>query len=232
MSWLWGSSAAAKEQQQQLELEQQPNMDDPSSSNVDMSNDMSPYSNRPIFALDQIKNAGMPIQATMSPYLQMDPSIFRESTPQYILPDGGTTGKGKFEFALGNIGWAVAGGYAVGVARGFIPEFFNPDTRQLRGKSWVTRVVNATVKHGSGYAQPAGAAVFMFSIIEILLRKVRPDDDFNSILAGGLTGAIYRSPYGLRAAAIGSGVGLLLATIWIFVNPESRERVKEVLNYS
>lgn len=49
------------------------------------------------------------------------------------------------------------------------------------GKPWVTRMMNATVKHGSGYAQPAGAAVFLFSIIEILLRKIRPDDDFNSI---------------------------------------------------
>uniref|UniRef100_A0A914RLB3 Uncharacterized protein n=1 Tax=Parascaris equorum TaxID=6256 RepID=A0A914RLB3_PAREQ len=47
------------------------------------------------------------------------------------MPDGGNTGKGKFEFALGHIGWAVGGGYAVGAVRGFIPEFFNPDTRQL-----------------------------------------------------------------------------------------------------
>lgn len=47
------------------------------------------------------------------------------------MPDGGTSGKGKFEFALGHIGWAVAGGYAIGAARGFIPEIFNPDTRQL-----------------------------------------------------------------------------------------------------
>ena len=38
----------------------------------------------------------------------MDPSLFAASTPQYIMPDGGTTGKGKFEFALGHIGWAVS----------------------------------------------------------------------------------------------------------------------------
>lgn len=43
----------------------------------------------------------------------------------------GTTGKGKFEFALGNIGWGVIGGYSFGCMRGFLPEFFNRDTKQL-----------------------------------------------------------------------------------------------------
>ena len=44
----------------------------------------------------------------ISKKIQMDPSLFAASTPQYIMPDGGTTGKGKFEFALGHIGWAVS----------------------------------------------------------------------------------------------------------------------------
>ncbi|VDD96015.1 unnamed protein product [Enterobius vermicularis] len=100
------------------------------------------------------------------------------------------------------------------------------------GKPWVTRMMNATVKHGSGYAQPAGAAVFLFSIIEILLRKIRPDDDFNSIAAGALAGALYRSAHGLRATAIGSGAGLALASLWVFINPESRERMKDMFHFA
>lgn len=36
----------------------------------------------PIFALDQLKQAGVPLEKQLSPYLQMDPAVFRESTPQ------------------------------------------------------------------------------------------------------------------------------------------------------
>ncbi|KHJ81863.1 hypothetical protein OESDEN_18448 [Oesophagostomum dentatum] len=102
----------------------------------------------------------------MTPYLQMDPSMFISSQPQYIMPDGGTgtSGKGKFEFALGHIGWAVGGGFAVGSIRGGLGELMNPETRKLVGKPWLTRMVNATVKHGSGYAQPAGKISFFFSV--------------------------------------------------------------------
>uniref|UniRef100_A0A9J2P199 Mitochondrial import inner membrane translocase subunit TIM23 n=2 Tax=Ascaris TaxID=6251 RepID=A0A9J2P199_ASCLU len=224
MSWLWDSSSST------APIEAQTINEDASSSTSETP-EAPTFDSRPVFALDQIKNAGVPIQMQMSPYLQMDPSIFRQSAPQYIMPDGGNTGKGKFEFALGHIGWAVGGGYAVGAVRGFIPEFFNPDTRQLRGKPWMTRMMNATVKHGSGYAQPAGAAVFLFSALEILLRKLRPDDDFNSIAAGGMAGALYRSAYGLRASAIGAAAGLVLATCWVFGNADSRQRMRDMLNY-
>ncbi|KHN70703.1 Mitochondrial import inner membrane translocase subunit Tim23 [Toxocara canis] len=95
----------------------------------------------------------------------------------------------------------------------------------------MTRMMNATVKHGSGYAQPAGAAVFLFSALEILLRKMRPDDDFNSIAAGALAGALYRSAHGLRATAIGAAAGLVLATCWVFGNTDSRQRMRDMLNY-
>ncbi|VIO96323.1 Uncharacterized protein BM_BM12909 [Brugia malayi] len=71
----------------------------------------------PIFALDQLKQAGVPFEKQLSPYLQMDPTVFRESTPQcifmYIVPG---ESKGELEFAMGRIGWAVLGGYALGSA--------------------------------------------------------------------------------------------------------------------
>lgn len=89
-----------------------------------------PFSAPPL-ALDQIKQAGVPLNRQMSPYLQMDPTIFRTTQPQYIMPEGNEHGKGKFEFALSHIGWAVGSGFFVGCARGFIPELFNPETRQL-----------------------------------------------------------------------------------------------------
>lgn len=96
----------------------------------------------------------------------------------------------------------------------------------------MTRVVNATVKHGSGYAQPAGAAVFMYSVLEIGLKSARADDDLNSLAAGAMAGAIYRSPFGARASALGAGVGFLLATTWVLVNPDSRDRIRQMANFA
>jgi import inner membrane translocase subunit TIM23 len=194
--------------------------------------DSSSPSASPVLALDQLKHAGVPLKMQMSPYLQMDPSIFKTPQPQYIMPEGNEHGKGKFEFAMGHIGWAIGTGFAVGCVRGFVPELFNPDTRQLRGKPWLTRVVNATVKHGSGYAQPAGSAVFLYSAIEIGLKSLRADDDLNSLGAGALAGALYRAPHGLRGSLIGSAVGLALATTWTLANSDSRQRLQHMLNFA
>uniref|UniRef100_A0A7E4UZJ4 Mitochondrial import inner membrane translocase subunit TIM23 n=1 Tax=Panagrellus redivivus TaxID=6233 RepID=A0A7E4UZJ4_PANRE len=189
-----------------------------------------PAFSAPPLALDQIKQAGVPLNRQMTPYLQMDPSIFRASQPQYIMPEGNEHGKGKFEFMLGHIGWAVGGGFFVGCARGFVPELFNKDTRQLSGKPWLTRLVNATAKHGSGYAQPAGTAVFLYSALEIGLKSVRAEDDLNSLGAGALAGAIYRSPHGIKASANGALAGFLLSTLWAIINPDSRQRFREMFN--
>lgn len=43
------------------------------------------FDKAPVFALDQLKQAGVPFEKQLSPYLQMDPTVFRESTPQYAL---------------------------------------------------------------------------------------------------------------------------------------------------
>lgn len=41
--------------------------------------------------------------------------------------------------------------------------------------------MNASVKHGSGYAHPAGSIVFMFSVADMILGKLRAKDDLNAI---------------------------------------------------
>ncbi|CAI4233022.1 unnamed protein product [Auanema sp. JU1783] len=238
MSWLWGGSSSTNEPTSSSTLETPSTPIDMSgglefSSTVPVmpsSSERSDPFSTPVLALDQIKHAGVPVTRQMAPYLQMDPSIFVSSTPQYIMPDGGVTGKGKFEFALGHIGWAVAGGFGVGCARGTFGEFFNPETQKMSGKPWMTRMVNATVKHGSGFAQPAGAVVFLYSALEIGLRSVRAEDDLNGLGAGALTGAIYRSTHGLKASGIGAATGVLLAFAWLVGNPDSRGRLQEMFN--
>ena len=49
----------------------------------------------------------------------------------------------------------------------------------------------------------SGAVVFMYSALEIAMRQIRADDELNGLAAGALTGAIYRSPHGVKASGIG-----------------------------
>ncbi|VDO45900.1 unnamed protein product [Onchocerca flexuosa] len=53
-----------------------------SSLGSDKDSGMAGLERSPIFALDQLKQAGVPFEKQLSPYLQMDPTVFRESTPQ------------------------------------------------------------------------------------------------------------------------------------------------------
>lgn len=62
------------------------------------------------------------------------------------------------------------------------------------------------------------------------LKLMRADDQLNSLVAGAVAGGLYRSPFGLRASAIGSTVGFALATLWSIGNPESRQRLREIFN--
>ena len=94
----------------------------------------------------------------------------------------------------------------------------------------MTRLVNATVKHGSGYAQPAGTAVLLYSVLEIGLKMIRAEDDLNSLAAGTAAGALYRSPHGFRATGQGALAGLILAISWNILNSDSRNRFREMLH--
>ncbi|OZC12747.1 hypothetical protein X798_00380 [Onchocerca flexuosa] len=172
-----------------------------SSLGSDKDSGMAGLERSPIFALDQLKQAGVPFEKQLSPYLQMDPTVFRESTPQeifhlttrwhliinglimlhifmYIIPG---ESKGELEFAMGRIGWAVLGGYMLGSIRGILPELRNPNTRQLPFKPFMTRLMNSSVKHGSGFAHPVGSIVFMFSVADMIFGKLRAKDDLNAL---------------------------------------------------
>ncbi|VDK89007.1 unnamed protein product [Litomosoides sigmodontis] len=208
----------------------------------------------PIFALDQLKQAGVPFEKQLSPYLQMDPAVFRESTPQlrnstgtceknwhvkisyknstiilhifmYIVPG---ESKGELEFAMGRIGWAVLSGYVLGSLRGILPELRNPNTRQLPFKPFMTRLMNSSVKYGSGFAHPAGSIVFMFSVANMIFGKIRAKDDLNAVAAGAVTGALFRCARGLHSSVTGAGIGAVAAFIWLLSDQDSRNRLWEM----
>lgn len=45
----------------------------------------------------------------------------------------------------------------------------------------MTRLMNSSVKYGSGFAHPAGSIVFMFSVANMIFGKLRAKDDLNAV---------------------------------------------------
>ncbi|KAK6106059.1 Tim17/Tim22/Tim23/Pmp24 family protein [Brugia pahangi] len=129
---------------------------------------------------------------------------------------------------MGRIGWAVLGGYALGSVRGILPELRNPNTRQLPLKPFMTRLMNSSVKHGSGFAHPAGSIVFIFSLADMIFGKLRAKDDLNAVAAGAVTGGLFRCARGLHASMVGAGIGVFAAFIWLLSDQDSRNRLWEV----
>uniref|UniRef100_A0A915D757 Uncharacterized protein n=1 Tax=Ditylenchus dipsaci TaxID=166011 RepID=A0A915D757_9BILA len=68
----------------------------------------------------------------------------------------------------------------------------------------MTRLASATVKHGSGFAQQASVAMFLYSAIHVGLKFAMADDDLNSIAAAAMARALFCSPYGLCSSLVGS----------------------------
>uniref|UniRef100_A0A914L923 Mitochondrial import inner membrane translocase subunit Tim23 n=1 Tax=Meloidogyne incognita TaxID=6306 RepID=A0A914L923_MELIC len=231
--WLWGNSSDSTNSSNSMNNEQQT-----------QANIQPPMGGQqpPLFVLEQLKHAGVPLKAQMTPYLQLDPAIFRESQPQIILPEGYESGRGKFEFYMGYIGCAVGSAFFVGSMRGAFGELNNPLTQNLlintksvaSSRPGITRLLNAATKYGSGYAQAAGTAVFVYCISELVLKTARSqifgssDDLLNSFTGAGIAGALYRAPYGLKSSGLGAAVGLGLMGLWTMVDGDSRRSLVEM----
>ena len=95
-------------------------------------------------------------------------------------------------------------------------------------------MLNAATKYGSGYAQAAGTAVFVYCLSELALKTARSqffgsgDDLLNSFTGAGIAGALYRAPYGIRASGLGAAVGLGLMGLWTAIDGDSRRSFVEM----
>ena len=74
---------------------------------------------------------------------------------------------------------------------------------------------------GGSTANALGAVFFMYSTSYVLMglthEKAEEADDLRSCLAGGLTGALYKSSAGARKSLLGGAFGLTAAALWTFV---------------
>lgn len=68
----------------------------------------------------------------------------------------------------------------------------------------------------------------MYSGFGVLISLARgTDDELNTLAAATMTGLLYKSSSGLRKCAIGGGIGLGAATIFLLLT--SRERIKTMV---
>jgi len=163
----------------------------------------------------------------LSPYLNVDPYA-ATFEPEFILPEGASRQRGRFEFAFGAIGSSVIAGAAFGGISGLYRGF--RDTQGQIGKVRRTQLINYVGKQGATSANALGVAALMYSGFGCFLSWYREkDDDANTLIAATATGLLFKSTAGLRRCAIGGAVGLGLASAYILWTKGQKDR--SIANY-
>lgn len=158
-----------------------------------------------------------------SPYLNFDPDYVAK--PEYILPEGASKQRGRFELAFGQIGASVMVGAAVGGTTGIFNGLKQTTLAGQTGKLRRTQMLNHIMKHGSSSANTLGVLTVMYSSFGVLLSWARgTDDELNTVAAATATGLLYKSTSGLRRCGIGGAVGLGIASLYCLVTSGDRLR--------
>ncbi|XP_046668182.1 mitochondrial import inner membrane translocase subunit Tim23 [Homalodisca vitripennis] len=159
-----------------------------------------------------------------SPYLNFDPAYLPTSQPEYILLEGASKQRGRFELAFSQIGGSCMIGAMVGGSGGFYNGLKNTSLAGQTGKLRRTQVLNHVMKQGAARANTLGSIAVMYSGFGVILAWLRgTEDELNTVAAATTTGMLFRSTAGLRASAIGGAVGLGLASLYCLWT--SRDRI-------
>ncbi|KAF9183126.1 Mitochondrial import inner membrane translocase subunit tim23 [Haplosporangium sp. Z 767] len=106
-------------------------------------------------------------------------------------------------------------GLSMGGAFGFYEGLRSSPSPAMRIR--LNTVLNSMTRRGPFIGNSAGVMALMYNGINGAISKGRGHHDpMNSIAAGALTGALFKSTAGLRAAGSAGGVCAVLAGIWAF----------------
>jgi len=157
----------------------------------------------------------------LSPYLNLDPNVVQE--PEFILPEGASRQRGRFEYAFGSIGGSVligaAGGSVAGLYKGI------QDTQGQAGKVRRTQILNYVVKRGATAGNALGVMALMYSGLGVLFSWVRDEDDhYNTLAAATATGLLYKSTAGLRKCGVGGAAGFGIAAAYVLWTKGNKDR--------
>ncbi|KAK7140693.1 hypothetical protein R3I94_013086 [Phoxinus phoxinus] len=164
----------------------------------------------------QTELAGVPLtgMSPISPYLNVDPKYLLQDTDEFILPTGANKTRGRFELAFFTIGGCCITGAVFGAVNGL--RMGLSDTRNLAwSKPRNVQILNMVTRQGATWANTLGSVALLYSAFGVIIEKARGvEDDLNTIVAGTMTGVLYKSPGGLRGAARGGLVGLTLSGLY------------------
>ncbi|KAL0964338.1 hypothetical protein UPYG_G00322470 [Umbra pygmaea] len=157
--------------------------------------------------------AGVPLtgMSPLSPYLNVDPRYLTEDTDDFILPTGANKTRGRFELAFFTIGGSCITGAMFGSINGL--RMGLSETKDIAwSKPRNVQVLNLVTRQGATWANTLGSVALLYSAFGVAIEKARgAEDDINTVAAGTLTGLLYKSTGGFRAAARGGLVGLALS---------------------
>ncbi|KAG0347049.1 Mitochondrial import inner membrane translocase subunit tim23 [Podila humilis] len=112
-------------------------------------------------------------------------------------------------------GVAYLSGLSVGGAYGFYEGLRSSPSPAFKVR--LNTVLNSMTRRGPFIGNSAGVMALMYNGINGAVSRARGEyDPINSVVAGALTGAVFKSTAGLRAAGSAGGVCAVLAGIWAF----------------
>ncbi|XP_018403630.1 PREDICTED: mitochondrial import inner membrane translocase subunit Tim23 [Cyphomyrmex costatus] len=153
--------------------------------------------------------------ASLSPYLNFDPSYLPVSQPEFIFPDGAMKQRGRFELAFSQIGTACIAGAGIGGASGLYRGIKATSIAGETGKLRRTQLINHVMKGGASMANSLGVIMIMYTCAGIGLTWVRgTDDSLNTIVAAATSAAVFRSPAGIRKAGIAGVIAAGIAVMY------------------
>ncbi|KAI8139293.1 Tim17/Tim22/Tim23/Pmp24 family-domain-containing protein [Fennellomyces sp. T-0311] len=143
------------------------------------------------------------------------------------------------QYGGGSGGGAVAGGAALTPSRGWTDDLcYGTGTVYLAGltlggaygmmegvrksaqgpqnmKVRLNTTLNSITRRGPGLGNAVGVVAMMYNGTTAIIDRTRGShDSLNSIAAGAISGAIFKSTAGLRPMAISSGVCAVIAGVW------------------
>mmetsp|Transcript_28747 Transcript_28747/g.39736 ORF Transcript_28747/g.39736 Transcript_28747/m.39736 type:complete len:245 (-) Transcript_28747:89-823(-) len=174
--------------------------------------------------LSSLSNLKSPaLRAHYNPYeglpSTLDPGMLEKlynipDTPEYLFSEESAVHRRSWSENLtyctgvGYFGGALAGGvYGTITGLRSIPEGSSPDSTKLRAN----RILNAVSNRGTMYGNNIGCVGLFYAGLESLICSQRGvDDAFNSFLAGGAAGTLYKAVSGPRAMLVYGSAGALL----------------------
>ncbi|XP_031434371.1 mitochondrial import inner membrane translocase subunit Tim23 [Clupea harengus] len=164
--------------------------------------------------------AGVPLtgMSPLSPYLNVDPRYLLHDTEEFILPTGANKTRGRFELAFFTIGSCCITGAVFGALNGL-----RTGLSETKDMAWSkprnVQMLNQVMRQGATWANTLGSVALLYSVFGVAIEKARgAEDDVNTVVAGILTGVLYKSPGGLRSAVRGGVAGLALTGVYALYN--------------